>query len=1160
MVRKAEGDPTYRTWSPYIKQCIQCETFSYAKPVKKANPTKFVEATHQLYAFIHSENSALSFESTKPLSSIIKAYKEVFESIPECKDAKLILSNSKDDRLTWSIENASSRNQPEEEQVNYSDQYHCNLRIYTYRKAEAVPYDSSKRIVKIRGAKHRRGAFDGDTVEVGVFSDNPPDACYGRVLRVERAESDIKFVCRVSSHNPLQFYPIDDKNPKLINLPGLTRVLLRKKKGETIFQKSDLESKDVVVFDPKSFNVNSEEDIPLPQISQVVPISIARNMLFLVSYVRWKEKYPCPLGIVIGAYSKGHTPFNAERLLRFVHSVEYNSNNQGGSQSRDVPRDPSLHFCDRAFTIDPEEAQNLDDALSIVKVRTDEDGHAVYQLGVHIVNAAKHIQPDTEVDKFTRNKGTSVYGGEKGKIMHMLPDLDTRCMLSLIPGKVRDVISVTCDVTFANAAELHFGKCSIDPAQIRSAVQLTYSDAQSIMDGSSPSHSNCVRAMKRFEQDQNNPSLKDSMLLLYAIATALRRERVHSDAALAYDINRNEEAGCWQSHLLVEELMIWANSEAAKYIHSSFPHFALLRSQAPPNAEEKDETLRKDQGVMQCSLHLSHYLLEHDHLDTPDLNILIPRDTLKQIRKALQERNKTLLAHLLSADRLYPQLAAVCSKFRAISLRAEYCCTNESEADVTAYRHDSLCLNEYAHFTSPMRRYIDIEVQRLLLEIGKENSTEDSDEKHKRHTDLCVHLNAKKKSASEYERKLKNVELASKFTASSQVYTAFVCREIKSSIELSFPDLELSSFPSKAKDLKITSHFLPSVKEEDSDQYVWKLRITSLKSAFAANVLQLANLSVVKLHSSKGANLQAFCISDNSLLDTEHYEVSHPSSVVEVPSSIWQQALEFVKLPTEEKMDRVSKVLPQVTSLPPSCSVDLTSKQYPFFDCDIKCTLKESDALKVWLSWTMREPVISPAIQLVEVSPLLRICVQHNSHPAECFSDLNLALASKKEYDTLGEYVDLWKKVLLAEAAQKSIRECQPNIIQDVVLKWPELVIPEECIEEVYYVPKDSVNMILPVGFIEHCYEFFDIRVGHLICVRYGFNPKKSDVRAVYHFVVHHVTEFEDDDESKAPKEVVVSMEPIGKWNCRVSEVMKKELESNPPCEVQVIPLSVSYR
>jgi exoribonuclease R len=1153
MVKKAGGDPTYRTWSPYIKQCIQCETFSYAKPVKKGNPEGFMRATRQLYDSIHSENPVEGLESTRPLSSIIKAYKKVFESIPECKYTKLILSNSKDDRLSWSIENAPSRNQPEEDEFDYSDQYLCNLRLYTYRKAEAIPYDSSKRIVKIRGEKNRRGAFDGDRVKVGIFSDNPPDKCYGRVLRVEREESDVKFVCRVSSYNPLYFYPIDDKNPKLINLPGLTRVLLRKKKGETIFHESDLESKDVVVFNPKSFDVDSDE-VPLPQISQVIPISVARKMLFLVAFVRWKEKYPCPLGIVIGAYSKGHTSFNAERLLRFAHSVEYNSSDKVVSEPSVVPRDRSLPFYERAFTIDPDEAQNLDDALSIVRVCTDENGHEVYELGVHIVNAAKHIQSGTDVDKFTRSKGTSVYGGDKGKIMHMLPDPGTRSKLSLMPGRVRDVISVTCEVTFDTCdtfAKPHFSECSIHPAQIRSAAQLTYSDAQRIMDGHSPSE-------RIFNQD---PSLKDSMSLLFDIATSLRQQRFSSDAAFAYDINKEEEALCWQSHLLVEELMIWANNEVAKCIHSSFPNFALLRRQPSPNEEEKDTTVDSDQSVMSCSLHLSHYLPVHNNLDAPDLDIVIPHDTLRKIHSALKKRDKTLLTHYLSTDRLYPQLAAVRSKFRAISLRAEYCCTHEMERDATAYRHDSMCLDQYTHFTSPMRRYIDIEVQRLLLGRQEENRAEGADEKHRKHTDLCIHLNVKKKNATEYERKVKNVELATKFVASSQVYTAFISRELKSSVELAFPDLELSSFPVKAKDLRVTSHFLPSAREEKSDEYVWKLCISSLKKDFAANVLQLANLSVVKLNSSRGANLKALCISDSeSLLNSEYFAVSLPSSAVKVPFSSWLKALKFVKDPTDSRMGIVSDSLPQIPSLPPSRSVDLSGKKCPFFDCEVKSTLKESDSLKVWLTWTMREPVISPAIQLVEVSPLLRICVQHNSHPAECFSDFNLTQASKKDYDSIGEYVDLWKKVLLAEAAQKSVRECQPVIIQDVVLQWPDLVIPEECIEELYYVPSDPVKLILPVEFVEHCFEFFDIRVGHLICVRYGYNPKQSTVRAVYHFVVHQVTGLEDDNRLEKPKEVVVSMEPVGKWNCRVSKEMKKELESGPSCELQVIALSVSYR
>ena len=73
--------------------------------------------------------------------------------------------------------------------------------------------------------------------------------------------------------------------------------------------------------------------------------------------------------------------------------------------------------------------------------------------------------------------------------------------------------------------------------------------------------------------------------------------------------------------------------------------------------------------------------------------------------------------------------------------------------------------------------------------------------------------------------------------------------------------------------------------------------------------------------------------------------------------------------------------------------------------------------VSVWLGQTLlREPIISPCLQLIEVAPELRICLQHNKHPAECFSDTQLEQASRKQYESLEEYIKLWKKVFLAEA------------------------------------------------------------------------------------------------------------------------------------------------
>ena len=437
-------------------------------------------------------------------------------------------------------------------------------------------------------------------------------------------------------------------------------------------------------------------------------------------------------------------------------------------------------------------------------------------------------------------------------------------------------------------------------------------------------------------------------------------------------------------------------------------------------------------------------------------------------------------------------------------------------------------------------------------------------------TELCLALNTKKKNASDFERSLNNVRFARRLAESSEVCTAFISKEEKNSIELSFPDLELSNFPVQAKSLRITSFVSFS---KDEDLYAWKVHITTLKSDFATGLLGLQGTSVHQFNTQLSASqdlVKAFTASSETSLDIERFSLSHDNSTVFVPSTQWAEVQEFVENPSARKMDKVRQIIPELP--PPKPQGKGVSKIYQFLDCDIKASLKKSDVLKLWLTWSTREPVISPAVQLVEISPLLRICLQHNSHPAECFSDPNLLPASKPVYSSIETYVDLWKKVLLAKAAEKSVKECQPIIIRDVSLKWPDLKIPDNCIEDIHYAPTGPIKMTLPKHFIEHCYEFFRVGVGDLVCVRYGCDPHQS-ARAVYHFVVHEVKEkepvcakgstslsrtLEKGEPDEGPKEITIAMVPVGEKNCRVSQVMRDQLQS--PCEVQLMELSVSYR
>jgi len=229
---------------------------------------------------------------------------------------------------------------------------------------------------------------------------------------------------------------------------------------------------------------------------------------------------------------------------------------------------------------------------------------------------------------------------------------------------------------------------------------------------------------------------------------------------------------------------------------------------------------------------------------------------------------------------------------------------------------------------------------------------------------------------------------------------------------------------------------------------------------------------------------------------------------------------------------------------------------------------------------------------------MLSVCVQHSTNPAGCFSTPILSNASKKEgYNDINEYIDLWKKVLLAEAAVQSVRgDAEVQLIQNVPLQWPKLQQPSTALDDIYYSPtessekkKQSVTLTVPASdFGEHCGEFFDIEVGNLVCARYNIpldgstKVKGRTVKAasaVYHFVIEDIDYIDEkeNDTTKATKkkkrpvsmvkkkkkqsDKIVYLRIVNTEAARVSSFMKPHLEkSDSTCEVQIIPLDLPYK
>ena len=1156
LLLKMEEQSEFKCWKEYLKRCMECSTFYHFAPNSQS-------AIKELQCKVFDDDRAgvsPSLDQSTSFDSILSAYtKHLEKHTKPGRKLKLCIS-SLNQTTSWQLcENDATNEKGSQKEFNFKEKLQCHLVVNDLYEAEAIPLDLKKKTVNIIGLNNRRGAFDGDIVEVGVFKDSPRDSQRGKVVGVVEGSRDIRFVCRVDSRDPLTFLPVDRKTPKFKNLPKLSGSIRDEDSIE-----AELKAKNVVVFDPEWDRES------LPKVVDVIPPSTAKNMLFVIKFVCWNLKYRLPLGIAIAALPKSLSIFHSERLLKLAHGIEDDSMSEP-YDNISIKQDRSLPLYQNAFTIDPEGAEDLDDAISLELVKSSDESE-VYLLGVHIVNVAKHVENGSIVDKYAKNRGISNYwtAEKRKKCRNMLPKEICKG-LSLLPNELRDVFTITILCTKKNGQmTFSFSDPEVKRAQIKSQIQLTYKDAQMHMEKQVDISS--LETLEKISKLKFCNVLKQ----LYQIAVQMYKDRLET-SSISYSISEEGEEEFWQAHFLIQELMIWANSEVAREIHSKFPCSALLRRQPSPEDEKKAAMV----GQHSLVVGYSHSCSLNSLVKTPPLgNMLVMPSTLKQIEEALKKDNMALLSYLLTNDQLYPQMAAASAHLVSIQQRAEYCCTSQDlDAITDFYRHYSLHLASYTHFTSPIRRYIDIEVQRMLIAILNEKTSEECFDLAS-HKNLCRFLNSRSREAKLFERKMNKTVLALECTSCSIESYAFVTQIHNKSIELSFPQQRIDKIlglKEKKFSLKsLNSLYRKAISSEGSEKkenqklFTWKIKMTSFESP--ASIFESVLFSSVNKgelgEDDEGIQLDTFCPAEGEkpgTLKISSYRATAASKVSKIPKTTWMQ------VKTEAQKLAQSSTPLQATQSPIIHSLLLDhlpkngqssqsnsvckSLSFPLMVYYLKQTINPYDLLKVWITWSLREEVAAPAIQLVELAPFVHICVQHNTHPAECFSDTNLSYASHRKYNSIKEYVGLWEKLLIAESSEKSVKEFQPIIIRDVHLKWPTLEVPANCGDELYYEPNGSVIMKPPAQFMKQSSEFFEMSMGDMVCVRYGVQPESPN-KAVYHLVTTAITN------KDTGEEVEVEMSFIGKKK-RISEQMAKVLrngEQSPKSEIQLIPMSASYQ
>ncbi|XP_052820767.1 DIS3-like exonuclease 2 [Mya arenaria] len=336
------------------------------------------------------------------------------------------------------------------------------------------------------------------------------------------------------------------------------------------------------------------------------------------------------------------------------------------------------------FTIDPATARDLDDALSCEDL-----GNGRYKVGVHIADVSYFVEEGTVLDNIAGLRSTSVYLVHK--VIPMLPRLLCEKLCSLNPDEDRLTFSVQWTITEQGEIEEEWFGRSI----IRSCVKLAYDHAQGFIE--EPDRAWKPEELPQISEGFTVEDIKKRVLNLHKIALNLRKGRFDSGALrldqvkLQYSLD--SETGMpngytvyqqRDSNRLVEEFMLLANMAVAHRINREFPDKALLRRHPPPQSKMLENLSD------QCSA-------LGIHIDTSSAGAF----------------QRSLLNY--SGDDDYASarmqvLVALCAKPMQ---NARYFCTGCID-DESLYHHYALNVPLYTHFTSPIRRYPDILVHRLL--------------------------------------------------------------------------------------------------------------------------------------------------------------------------------------------------------------------------------------------------------------------------------------------------------------------------------------------------------------------------------------------------------------------------------------------------------------
>ena len=806
-----------------------------------------------------------------------------------------------------------------------------------------------------------------------------------------------QYVCQVDYFNPEVMIPINKSVSKIVNLSdkGL--------KGFPLF-------KEILRGDERPVKVE------LMDIREVR----SGKFLFLVQYLQWRSDCRSPLGIVIRKLPQGNTLRDSMEILSAEHGVResFSKEVQVELKTKFPPEwsIPTEEYqirqkIDGAFTIDPDNSKDLDDALTLEELPESN------RVGVHITDVSYFVEPGTQLDKEALFRCTSYYPGHGYQSVPMLPRELSEDHCSLLSGKDRLCLSVFLDLS---AEGNLVGQPQIKRTIVRSSCQLTYTEAQKIIDG------------QKSSLPQLPKSVEKNIQALSALAQRRRKLRLR-DAGWDHWSN-SDDGEDFKAHELVEEMMLLASEEIAKFLSAQVPEMAPLRTQLPPKDHKLCDWLGQYGKFIKFSLFLRGFYSEEALKKmTNDVSVSeasefkVQESLWSELCNAAKTGDQAKLQKLICNESYHPQLAVANSQFRRIQPKSQYVCERNQPAENVV--HFSLGMRCFTHFTSPIRRYIDIQVHRLVLALISQGRSTDQFSKEQV-AKVCRRSTFAEDNSRKFEKACGKVHLAAKLKENSREITAVIGLVEKEAITLEIANQEYNHLSKRQRRIKFSSlnPFDVNIEENGSEiVLIWKLR---LYIAPKDNII----LEAKQEREKAGILLSQGLVGNGDLLS--------------LPAKKWLEILKaFQEGKFKElemligKTDRDRQVLSRVpVSNRPRKPYNASNTEKAETDkghfYEKRLSLKTFDSVSVQLTVHMTNGVFHPEIQLFKINPNVHVCVEHRKYPRECFATTTRYQASRKKYSSVDNYINAWKPVLAIEAATVAVEESDEFAIHHLKIRW----------------------------------------------------------------------------------------------------------------------------